>query len=145
MSLDTRAKILMVVAVTFFIYSMLWALAPYPTINLPARLILDLADWPLDSLDTPLDRNTQWLSAIGSGVLAAISIFLGGIVVPALKNADKSIIRTTILAMVVWYVVDSSGSVAAGVTSNVFFNTIYLVLVLVPLVGISSDDVDNKE
>jgi len=126
MSLDTRAKFMMVVAVIFFIYSILWALAPYPSLNLPARFILDLADWPLDNLDAPLDRNTQWLSAIGAGVLAAISIFLGGIVVPAIKKADTSVTRTTILAMVVWYVIDSTGSVAAGVFSNVFFNTIYL-------------------
>jgi len=140
MSLDIRAKFMMVVAVTFFIYSVFWALAPYPTINLPARLILDLANWPLDSLETPLDRNTRWLSAIGSGVLAAISIFLGGIVVPAIKNADTSITRTTILAMIVWYVIDSTGSVASGVSSNVFFNSIYLGLVLIPLIGINSDD-----
>ena len=141
MSLDTRAKFMMVVATTFFIYSILWALAPYPSINLPARLILDLADWPLDNLATPLDRNTQWLSAIGAGVLAAISIFLGGIVVPAIKKADTAITRTTMLAMVVWYVIDSTGSVASGVSSNVFFNTIYLVLVLTPLIRISPDDI----
>ena len=140
MSLDTRAKFMMVVAITFFIYSILWALAPYPSINLPARLILDLADWPLDNLATPLDRNTQWLSAIGAGVLAAISIFLGGIVVPAIKKADTSVTRTTILAMVVWYVIDSTGSVASGVSSNVFFNTIYLVLVLIPLIRINPND-----
>ncbi len=140
MSLDTRAKFMMVVAITFFIYSILWALAPYPSINLPARLILDLADWPLDNLATPLDRNTQWLSAIGAGVLAAISVFLGGIVVPAIKKADTSVTRTTILAMVVWYVIDSTGSVASGVSSNVFFNTIYLVLVLIPLIRINPND-----
>jgi len=134
MSLDIRAKFLMVVSIIFFIYSILWALAPYPTVNLPARFILDIADWPLDSLSSPLDRNTQWLSAIGAGILAAISIFLGGIVVPAIKNRDTSIIRTTKIAMITWYIIDSSGSIASGVASNVFFNTIYLVLVLIPLV-----------
>jgi len=140
MSLETRAKFMMVVAVTFFIYSILWALAPYPSLNLPARLILDLADWPLDNWEAPLDRNTQWLSAIGAGCLAAISIFLGGIVVPAIRKGDTSITRTTMLAMVVWYVIDSTGSVVSGVSSNVFFNSIYLVLVLIPLIRISSEN-----
>ena len=95
MSLTMRANFLMVIAIIFFIYSILWALAPYPAINLPARFILDIADWPLNNLSTPLDRNTQWLSAIGAGVLAAISIFLGGIVAPAIKNRNTSIIRIT--------------------------------------------------
>ena len=136
MSLKTRSKFMMVIAVVFFIYSVLWALAPYPSINLPARLILDLADWPLDNLAKPLDRNTQWLSSIAAGILAAVSIFLGGIVVPAIKEGNISIVRTTIVAMVTWYLIDSIGSVASGVASNVFFNSIYLILILTPLLGI---------
>jgi len=138
MSLNTRSKFMMIVAVIFFIYSVLWALAPYPSINLPARYILDLSDWPLDNLESPLDRNTQWLSSIAAGILAAVSIFLGGIVVPAIKERNISIIRTTIIAMVTWYLIDSIGSVASGVASNVFFNSIYLVLILIPLLGIEN-------
>jgi len=129
---------MMIVAVIFFIYSVLWALAPYPSINLPARYILDLSDWPLDNLESPLDRNTQWLSSIAAGILVAVSIFLGGIVVPAIKERNISIIRTTIIAMVTWYLIDSIGSVASGVASNVFFNSIYLVLILIPLLGIEN-------
>lgn len=136
MSLNTRSKFMMIVAVVFFIYSILWALAPYPSLNLPARFILDLADWPLDNLATPLDRNTQWLSSIAAGILAAVSIFLGGIVVPAIKERNVSIVHTTIAAMVIWYLIDSIGSIASGVASNVFFNSIYLVLILIPLLGI---------
>ena len=138
MSLNTRSKFMMIVAVVFFIYSVLWALAPYPSINLPARCILDLSDWPLDNLESPLDRNTQWLSSIAAGILAAVSIFLGGIVVPAIKEHNISIIRTTIIAMVTRYLIDSIGSVASGVASNVFFNSIYLVLILIPLLGIEN-------
>ncbi len=139
MSLNVRANFLMVVSIIFFIYSLLWGLAPFAEINISARLILDLADWPLDNLFTPLDRNTMWLSAIGSGLLAAVSIFLGGIVVPALKDGNRAVIRTTIVAMSVWYIIDGIGSIAAGVGSNVVFNSIYLILVLIPLVGIRND------
>ena len=136
MSINTRAKFMMGVSIIFFIYSLLWGLAPFAEINISARIILDLADWPLDNLSTPLDRNTMWLSAIGAGLLGAISIFLGGIVVPAIKEGNRPVIRTTIIAMTVWYIIDGIGSIAAGVTSNVFFNSLYLALVLVPLIGI---------
>ena len=63
MSLATRARLMKVVAVVFFLYAILWGLAPFPEFNLPARLILDMSNWPVDSLSTPLDQNTQWLSA----------------------------------------------------------------------------------
>lgn len=140
MSLNTRAKFLMGVSIIFAIYALVWGLAPFVALNLPARLILDFSDWPIDSLSIPLDKNTMWLSAIAAGLLGAVSIFLGGIVVPALKEGNRPIIHTTILALTVWYVIDSAGSIAAGVSSNVFFNSIYLALVLTPLVCISKDN-----
>ena len=133
MTKNTRAKFLMFVAVLFMVYSVLWGLAPFDTFNLPARLILDISDWPLDNYASPLDKNTQWLTAISAGLLAAISVFLGGIVVPAIREENSRIIRTTLLAMIVWFIIDGVGSIASGVTSNVFFNSIYLVLVLIPL------------
>ncbi|NOY83950.1 MAG: hypothetical protein GXO96_03835 [Nitrospirae bacterium] len=139
MSLHARAKFLFVVSIIFGLYSFLWGLAPFPTVNFPARLILDAADWPIDNLSTELDRNTMFLSAIGAGLLRAISIFLGKIVVPAVKEGNKSIINATILAMSVWYTIDGIGSIAAGVSQNVIFNSIYLVLVLIPLVGIKEN------
>lgn len=133
MSISLRANLMMINAIVFMIYSILWGLASYETINLPSRFILDISDWPVDSLTAPLDRNTQWLTSIAAGLLAAVSIFLGGLVVPAIKENNKRVLQTTMFAMVAWYLIDSIGSVAAGVASNAFFNTIYLALVLLPL------------
>lgn len=136
MSLNTRSKFMMIVAVGFFIFAMLWGLAPYASINFPARLILDILDWPMSNLSAPLDRNTQWLSAISAGLMCAISVLLGGIVVPAIKERNLQIVNTTTVAILVWYLIDSFGSYASGVISNVFFNTLFLVLVLAPLIGV---------
>ncbi|MEE9327026.1 MAG: hypothetical protein V3U71_06995 [Cocleimonas sp.] len=133
MSINFRANMMMTTAIIFAIYSVLWGLAPYDSINLPSGFILDISDWPIDNLSSSLDRNTKWLTSIAAGLLAAISIFLGGIVVPAIKENNKPILRTTVFAMVIWYIIDSVGSIASGVTSNAILNTLYLVLVLAPL------------
>ena len=135
MSAEKRSNFMMLIASIFALYSLLWGLAPYESVNLPARFILDVSDWPFDGTAEALDRNTQWLSAISAGLLVAISIFLGGIVAAAIKEQNQKIIRTTIIAFIAWYLIDSIGSVAAGVPSNAFFNTVYLVLVLKPLWG----------
>lgn len=139
MSVNLRTKLMMVNAIIFAIYSILWGLAPYDSINLPSRFILDISNWPVDNLAASLDQNTKWLTSIAAGLLAAISIFLGGIVVPAIKENNTHILKTTIVAMVSWYIIDSVGSIASGVPSNAFFNTIYLTLVLVPLFPLSKD------
>lgn len=133
MSRSTRSKLMTLIAGIFGFYAVLWGLAPYESVNFPSRLILDSLDWPIDNLATPLDKNTMLLSAIGAGLLGAIAVFLGGIVAPAIKEGNKSIIRTAVVAMLVWYIIDGVGSIASGVASNVVFNSIYLVLILIPL------------
>ena len=133
MSRSTRSKFMLLISGVFAFYAILWGLAPYESINFPSRLILDSLDWPIDSLSTPLDKNTMLLSAIGAGLLGAIAIFLGGIVAPAIKEGNKSITRTAVVAMIVWYVIDGAGSIASGVASNVVFNSVYLILILIPL------------
>ena len=139
MSLNFRAKFLFVVCIGLGLFAIFWGLAPYTSINLPARFILDLIDWPLSNISEPLDKNTMWLSAIGAGLLGGFTVFLGGIVVPAIRQKNDSVIKITIVAMAVWYIIDSLGSYVSGVASNVFFNTIFLALVLIPLLGIKED------
>lgn len=136
MSLEFRAKLMLFVAIGFMLFSLMWALAPYTSINLPSRFILDLIDWPIDNLSDELSRDVKWLSSIGAGLLVALSIFLGGIVTPAIKANDKNIINVTKVAIVAWFIVDSAGSIASGVASNAFFNSIFFIMVMIPLVGI---------
>lgn len=140
MSRSTRSKFMMFVSIIFAFYAVLWGLAPFDNINLPSRLILDSLDWPIDNFSVPLDKSTKLLSAIGAGLLGAISIFLGGIVVPAIRDDNKKIILTTIYAMTTWYVIDGIGSIASGVASNILFNSVYLVLVLIPLLWKGKDE-----
>jgi hypothetical protein len=124
---------MLVVSELFAIYAILWGLAPYESINFPARLLLDSLDWPIDNLSTPLDQNTMLLSSIGAGLLGSVAVFFAGIVAPAIRDGNQSVIRVTVVAILVWYVIDGAGSIASGVVSNVVFNTVYLLLVLIPL------------
>jgi len=145
MSLDLRFKLMRIIAVIFALYTVVWGLAPYTSVNLPARFLLDVLDWPIDNTAMALDQNTKWLSAIGASLLGAVSVFLWGIVAPALKRGDTQVAKMTLLAFIEWYVVDSAGSIAAGVASNVVFNTAYLVLVLIPLLGMTKNLIEPEK
>lgn len=136
MSLELRSKLMRIVAAILGLYALIWGIAPYTSINISARFLLDLLDWPLDSMSEPLDRNTKWLSAIGAGLLATVATFLWGIVAPALKRGDSSVANVTLLAVFTWYIIDGAGSIAVGIYSNVIFNTMYLIAMIVPLIGI---------
>ena len=145
MSLDLRFRLMRIIAVIFALYTVVWSLAPYTSINLPARFLLDVLDWPIDNMGLALDQNTKWLSTIGATLLGAVSVFLWGIVAPALKRGDSQVAKMTLLAFIVWYVIDSAGSIAAGVASNVVFNTAYLVLVLIPLLGMTKNLIEPEK
>ncbi len=137
MTLELSSKLMAIVSVVLGIYALIWGVAPYTSYNLSARILLDVLDWPLDNMANELDRNTKWLSAIGAGLLASVAIFLGGIVAPALKRGDAAIIKVAFWEIMAWYIIDGLGSLAVGITSNVIFNTFYLVLMIGPLIGIN--------
>lgn len=114
---------------------MVWGLAPYQSINYPARLLIDLLDWPLGQAADPLDQNTRWLSAIGAGLLGGLAVLIGGIVAPAARRGDTATCRTTIAALSVWLIIDSAGSVVTAHTANAVFNVITFIILAGPLIG----------
>ena len=145
MSLDLRFKLMRMVALILGFYALIWATAPFTSMNISARFLLDLLDWPLDSINVPLERNTKWLSAIGAGLLAMVAILLWGIVAPALKKGDRAVAQTTLLAILVWYIIDGVGSIAVGIVSNVVFNTLYLIAMVIPLIGMPKKGLESRD
>jgi len=136
MTQSTSAKLMRIVSYGFILFAVVWGVAPYGPIGEPSRLLLDLLDWPLGDAAPAMNRSSMWLSSIGAGLTAALCIMLLGIVAPALERGDKGVVRIAVLAIVVWFVVDSAGSIAAGVASNAGFNVILLAAALAPLLGV---------
>jgi len=136
MTPKTSAKLVKLVAWGFLAFAFVWALAPYGAVNEPARLLLDLLDWPLGDAAPDLSRSEMWLSSIGAGLVVGISILLLGVVAPAVEASNKKTVRVTIWAFIGWYVVDSAGSVASGVPSNAVFNAVFLAAILIPLLTV---------
>ncbi len=145
MTPSNAARMVKFVSYFFIAFAVVWGLAPYSAISEPSRLLLDLLNLPFGDAPQTLTKSEMWLSSIGAGLTAAICIMLLGIVVPAVENGDKPIIKTTIWAFVVWYLVDSIGSIAAGVPSNAFFNAILLVAILIPLCSVKFEKQSQQD
>lgn len=139
MTPKTSARLIRIAAWGFLAFAFIWALAPYGAVSEPARLLLDLLDWPLGDAAPALSRSEMWLSSVGAGLVVAVSIMLLGIVAPAIERSDRKTVRVTIWAFIGWYIVDSAGSVVSGVASNAFFNTLFLIAVMVPLLALRYD------
>ena len=133
MSQSTAALVIKYVSYLLIVFAAVWGLAAFPPVDGPARMLVDLIDWPLGDGSPAWGRSVMWLSSIGAGMLMGWSIMFLFIVVPAVERGDKQIIRASIIALVAWFVIDSAGSVASGVTSNAIFNVVMLVLLAGPL------------
>ena len=133
------ARWLRLVAVALLVFMAVWATAALPGFDRPATLLMDLNDWPLDGSHDILSRDTRWLSAIGAGLLAALALLLALVVAPALEAGQRYVRQGALTAIVAWYVIDSVGSVTAGVPENVLVNTVYLALMAVPLWRVDFD------
>jgi len=132
-SLSFSISLFQLTCYALLLFSAVWWLAAVPAIDFPGRLLLDISDWPLDGSHDELSRDARFLSAIGSGLLVAMALFLLLVILPEIKKGNFSILKGAAIAVVAWYVVDSVGCIFAGVISNVVFNTVYAVLILLPM------------
>ncbi|MDP5168652.1 MAG: hypothetical protein NWR72_00280 [Bacteroidia bacterium] len=99
----------------------------------PARLTLDLLSWPIDGLSTYDSPDTRFLSALTGGFLFGWGVMIWCLSVWGYDKAPEAIRKSVLIGVLAWFVLDSSGSIASGNTSNALFNILVLLLAVGPL------------
>lgn len=132
-AMERGIKLLSFICYGFLAFAAIWWLAVHPAIDKPAALLLDILDWPLDGGHDNMGRDARFLSAIGAGLLVSLIAFLVLVVIPEFRRGNLRIWTGTVIALSSWYIVDSAGCIIVGVPSNAFFNTLFFIMLLVPL------------
>ncbi len=132
------ATIIRYLAVMFFFMSLIFASGAFASLDGASKLLHDVADWPIDGSMADYTREAKWFSAIGGGLFAGFSVLIFLVIAPLIEQGSALAIRGTVISMLVWFVIDSAGSVAAGVPTNVAFNLAFLAFFLVPILAIRS-------
>jgi hypothetical protein len=89
--------------------------------------------WPLDGAQTYSDGTMRFLSALTGGFLFGWGVMILGLRYWVYDVAPEQTRRAVVAGLVAWFVLDSTGSVSAGVHSNVFFNVIVLLTAIGPM------------
>ncbi len=109
-----------------------------------ARNLVPIFDWTGGVPGTGLTREARWFAAIMSGLSAGFGAFWVFLVVPLLtSNHEPSrqlARRGGLIAVGIWYGIDSAGSLGADVPSNVAMNTLFLMGFLIPLLRVKLPD-----
>lgn len=139
MNAELSIRLFRLSAVGLLVFAAIWITAAIPGFDRPGKLLIDMLDWPLNGSHDELTQDARWLSAIGAGLTASLGVMLLLVVVPGLKAGIPGVRGGALIAITVWYVIDSAGSITAGVPSNAFFNTIFFLALAVPLWMARSD------
>ncbi|MEL6573519.1 MAG: hypothetical protein AAFQ64_17825 [Pseudomonadota bacterium] len=107
-----------------------FALLALPFLNAGAKPFLQLAYWPMQPDAAVISAPVPLLVGIAGGLTAGLGAMLWAVatqVVPVSPMAGAKVVRTTAW---VWYVVDSTASIAAGAPFNAVLNLGFLAIML---------------
>ncbi len=135
MSPEAAARMIRLVALAFFPTALILYTSAFASIDGASRLLHDFLDYPLDG-DFTFTPESRWIAAIAGGVFAALCIIFHQIVAPAIEEGDERVRRGALIALITWFVLDSTGSIAAGAPANAAFNVLFLALFAGPLVAV---------
>ena len=118
---------------TLIAFGPLSALSAFAPLSGPMGVVLDAVIWPVDGLQGALASETRLLLAILGGITFGWGIMIWQLAGAAMER-DPELVRTIIrTSILLWFAVDSTGSVLAGATLNVLANCVFLALFLVPM------------
>lgn len=124
---------LLVTAVVVGSFGPVFSLATQPATDELARWTLDLLAWPLDGTQHYSDGAMRFLSALTGGFLLGWGVMIFCLRQWVYDAAPEQTRRAVVCGVLAWFVLDSAGSIAAGVASNAVFNVIVLLLAVGPL------------
>lgn len=139
--MSTQATIAWLKAASLLLigFGVMVALAAVPSLGGPARLLIDLAFWPVDGAQSLDAAEARLLCAVAGGMLVGWGALLY-VISARLYEREPALARTMIMISIgSWFIVDSAASIAAGAAMNAVFNIGFLLLFAVPLMTSASD------
>ncbi len=135
-TLTTRAshrRWLLVTAIVVGGFGPVFALGAMAGTAEPARWSLDLLAWPLDGAQNFEAPTTRFLAALTGGFLLGWGATIWALRRWLFDLAPEAVRRTVLTGLIAWFLLDSAGSLAAGVASNVSFNVLVLLICVGPM------------
>ncbi|MCU0911036.1 MAG: hypothetical protein MUE98_06745 [Rhodobacteraceae bacterium] len=111
------------------------ALGAHPATAGLTRMVADLVVWPPDGAQVMAAAETRVFAAISGGVLAGWGWALWLLAGEGMARMPDLTRRIWTGSVLVWFALDSAGSLAAGAPVNVLGNLGFLALLLGPLAG----------
>jgi hypothetical protein len=124
---------LKITALVIGAFGPIFFLGTMPSTAGPARWTIDLVSWPLDGAQDVSDPATRLLLALTGGFLLGWAVMVWLLSTRLYDQAPETVRQIVLTGILVWFIVDSTGSVTSGHASNVLFNLVFLLVGVGPL------------
>lgn len=137
------ANLIRLIGWGFIIFGIGYVTIASPALDGLAKSAAVLFDWSGQTSSDTLSRSARWFAAIMSGLSAGFGALYVFVIAPLLTagHLPSTAIarRGGLIAAGLWFAIDSTGSYAAGVPSNVVMNAVFLVMLSVPLIMVKAE------
>lgn len=114
-------------------FGLLGFLSIWPAFAMPIEMLLDLIFWPIDASQSLAFPESRLLLAIASGGLVGWGAMMW-LIAAQLYETNPQLSRKMIMtSIILWFVIDSTGSIVSGAPINAVFNLGFVALFYLPL------------
>ncbi|MHA7887337.1 hypothetical protein [Roseicyclus sp.] len=133
MTLQTQKRWLRVSALVIGGFAPFLLLATIPATAGPAEWVIDLLGLPLDGTVSLASPEARFLCGLMAGFLAGWAATVWLLSGAPFDAAPEAVRRAVVGGALLWFVIDSAGSILSGHPSNAVFNIAVLALAVGPL------------
>lgn len=137
MRIRTALRWYQLACVITMVTGVICALASHPATEDVWLYLFDMLKWPLDGDPATFSADTRAVNAVLGGTMVG-----WGLLMYLLAHHITMIVglpRILLMALVAWFVVDSTGSIMADLPGNLLLNSIFLGLFVPPLLVLQRD------
>lgn len=110
----------------------------------PWRFLFDLLTWPIDGNPGVFPSSTLSVNAVLGGVMVGWGTLMYLLVSGPLNAGRLETVQPILIGIIVWFLVDSSGSFLANIPGNVLLNLSFLCLFVPPLYQLHREYLRNR-
>ena len=131
MRIRTAMRWYQVACVITMVTGVICALASHPATEGVWLYLFDALKWPLDGDPAMFSAETRAVNAVLGGTMVGWGLLMY-LLAPHITTM-VGLPRILLMALVAWFVVDSTGSLLANMPGNVLLNIVFLGLFVPPL------------
>jgi hypothetical protein len=136
MSMHVSIIWLKIACIITVVIGVICAAASHPATDFAWLSLFDLLKWPVDGNPDAFNADTRAVNAVLGGTMVGWGLLMYFLSTKQLLMTVPGLAKMMLIALIAWFVVDSTGSFLADIPGNVVLNVSFLVLFVPPLLAL---------